>query len=597
MNILGISFGFHDSSVALIKEGKVFYAVSEERFSRIKQDSSFPVQAINFILKEASITIQEIDKVVYYEDNLLKLDRIITNSALDNNQEYFNKVINSWISNDNLNLENKIAINMGINPEDIICFEHHLSHASAAYYPSGFDESTIVILDGVGEYDTISIFKGEGNKISEIKKFKLPNSVGLFYSAYTSFLGFQVNEGEYKVMGMAPYGKPIYKDKILKTIKFEDDTFEIKKGYFNFLTPLNKLYTNKLVELFGEPRESEVPFFTPDFISLAPEYMNEEEKISLAQENLHYSNIAASLQSVTEDIVLNIIRKAIALTSCENLCLAGGVALNSVINGKVRDSLGIKNLFIQPAAGDSGSALGSALYYLNNYCDEKINYIQNTALLGEKLEYADIKADLFNNLYKEDISEFQNENSYFDKISDLIISGKVIGWVNGRFEWGPRALGARSILADPRKEEMKLIVNEKIKFREPFRPFAPSVLYEEAHKWFDIDEDLLANAPENFMLTVSNVKKEKREKIPAIVHVDGTARVQLVRKDVNYEYYMLIKSFFEKTGVPLILNTSFNLKGEPVVRTAKDALRTFSYSEMDYLAIYPFLVKSYWENI
>jgi carbamoyltransferase len=596
MYILGISFGFHDSSVALINNGILVSAVSEERFSRVKNDSSFPKKAVEYTLLNESISIDDIDKIVYYEDNLLKLNRIVEFSQYDG-QEYFNQTLNSWIEYDRLDIKSKIANLLQIDRSKIYTLKHHLSHIGSAFYPSGFSESAILTIDGVGEYETVTISKGKENTIELVDTIELPNSLGLFYSAYTSFLGFEVNEGEYKVMGMAPYGKPIYRDKILKTIDIDyvNKSFCINEKYFKFRASLTKLYTEKLEELFGEPREPNMPFFTPEYMNLAPIELSIENQRDIADKNLYYANIAASLQDVTQDIILLLVEKTIDLVPSKNLCISGGVALNSVANGKIRESFN-GNLFIQPSAGDSGSSLGAALYYYHHVLGNKREWSQNSALLGEKLFLSSIEEDINNNLFEEKVDHYNDLDEYLEQVSDLLIEGNVVGWVNGKFEFGPRALGSRSILADPRKEEMKLIVNEKIKFREPFRPFAPSVLYEEAHKWFNIKEDLPANAPENFMLTVCTVKDDKKGLIPAIVHTDGTARVQLVREDINPNYYRLIKNFYEKTGVPLILNTSFNLKGEPLVRTAQNAIRTFSYSEMDYLAMFPYVIHSFWNQ-
>ncbi len=598
MNILGIAFGYHDASIALIQNDKVEFAIAEEMFSRIKHDNSFPSKSLEFCLKELDLKINDLDYVVYYENNLLKFNRIIDSSIKNKNQQYFNDVLSSWINEDKFDVVNQISSLLGIDKSKIISLEHHTSHAAAAFFPSGFEKAAILTIDGVGEYDTVTIHKGKNNKLEKLYNQELPNSLGLFYSAFTSFLGFEVNEGEYKVMGMAPYGKPIYENEILKTINIDKVNYEfnINTDYFEFLTPMDKLYKRKLKDLFGEPRATDSPFFTKDTIELAPEYLTEEEKIILSEKNLFYANIASSLQKVTEDIILLLVQKALLISKCKKICIAGGVGLNSVANGKVSKLVGSNNIFIQPSSGDGGSSLGAALYFSNVTLGRKVIYKQNHSFLGHNLSYKSIKQDIKSNISKELMFEYTQRDEYYDKLSSLLVSQNVIGWVNEKFEWGPRALGARSIIADPRKKEMKHIVNEKIKFRELFRPFAPSVLEEYAHEWFDIEESLNDNSPENFMLSVSKVRDEKKEQIPAVVHVDGTSRVQLVRKNTNPNYYALIKSFYEKTGVPILMNTSFNLKGEPIVRTIEDAMRTFTYSEMDYLAVYPFIVESFWKR-
>ena len=592
MKILGLSFGFHDSSIVLLDNEKIVYAVSEEMYTRKKHDFSFPLKSIEKVFERLNITIDDIDKVVYYEDNLLKLERILTFCAKDDNIDYLKDTINLWLSENRIDLKEYISNKLGIEKDKIFTLNHHLSHAASAFFASGFKDALIITFDGVGEFETITVWEGKDLDLKKIDSYELPDSLGLFYSAFTSFLGFEVNEGEYKVMGMAPYGTPKYLNKILKTIKIDKERkrFHINPEYFNFTTPTDRLYTKKFLEVFGKPREKELPFFTKDFQEFIPNHLTNEEINTLIQRNEYYADIASSVQKVTEDIILMIIENHFNNSFSKNLCLSGGVALNSVANGIIRKKIDPSGFFIQPAAGDAGSAMGAALFYAK----KKIKL--ESALLGEEFDKNDILKAIEKNIYLEEVERIDDLVKFLEKVSQLLLEQKVIGWFYGRFEWGPRALGSRSIIADPRDEKIKLIINEKVKYREPFRPFAPSVLFEEAHKWFEIKNNLDKNAPENFMLTVTQVKEEVKDKIKAVVHIDGTARIQLVRKEINPVYYQLIKNFYEKSKVPIILNTSFNLKGEPIVRDPNDAIRTFSYSKMDYLAIYPYLIKSYWND-
>lgn len=592
MKILGLSFGFHDSSIVLLDDQEIVYAASEEMYSRKKHDFSFPFKSIERVFEKLDITIDDIEKVVYYEDNLLKLERILTFCAKDGNIDYLKETVDLWLSENRIDIKEYISDKLGIKKDKIFTLNHHLSHASSAFFASGFEDALVITFDGVGEFETITVWEGNDLELKKIQSYKLPDSLGLFYSAFTSFLGFEVNEGEYKVMGMAPYGKPKYLNKIFKTIKIDEEkkSFSIEREYFNFTTPTDRLYTKKFLEVFGEPREKELPFFTKDFKEYIPENLTNDEVNTIVQKNEYYADIAASVQKVTENIILMIIEKYLKNSFSKNLCLSGGVALNSVANGLIRKKIDPSGFFIQPAAGDAGSAMGAALFFAK----KKIKL--ESALLGEEFNEDDILRAIEKNIYLEEVEKFNDLDAFLEKVSQLLIEQKVIGWFYGRFEWGPRALGSRSIIADPRDEKMKLIINERVKYREPFRPFAPSVLYEEAHNWFEVKKDLDKNAPENFMLTVTQAKEDKKDKIKAVVHVDGTARVQLVREEINPSYYGLIKKFYEKSGVPIILNTSFNLKGEPIVRDPNDAIRTFSYSKMDYLAIYPYLIKSYWND-
>lgn len=594
MNALGVSFGYHDSAAALVIDGRVVAAAQEERFSRIKNDDNFPSAAIEFCLKEAGLKIKNIDAITYYEDHFLKLDRIINSSLVANNVSYLAKNIDFYISNNLLDIKKFIAQKLDFPIEKIHSYPHHLSHASSAFYCSPFDRSAILSVDGVGEYDTISFWRGTRDGIEKLHSISLPNSLGLVYSAFTSFLGFEVNEGEYKVMGMAPFGKPIYMDKIRLTFKkYQDGEFEVDETFYEFITPSKTMYTEKFVDLFGEPRPQHLAFFTPGYEQWASPSIKASDLPDIAKRNSYYADIAASLQAVTEDIMISLSKRAMELSGESNLCIGGGVGLNSVANAKIKKVLKPKGLFVQPASGDAGSSIGSALYHYHTNTKKTVVQPLVTALLGKSYSYEEIKGAINASLPLEEVFEFDNNDELVEFVVNAICDKKVIGLLNGRFEWGPRALGARSILADPRGNDIKHIVNEKIKFRELFRPFAPSVLAEFAHEWFELEPDIAPSEPENFMLSVVNVKSEKKAIIPAVTHVDGTARVHLVREDVNPFFYKLIKAFYAKSGVPMLLNTSFNLKGEPVVSSPKDAILSFSYCHMDYLVMSPFVVKSY----
>ena len=595
LKVLGLSFGYHDSSASLVIDGEFIAGTQEERYTRKKHDASFPQNSIEFCLRFANLSLSEIDHIVYHENTALKLDRILNTSIQNNVPEYLSGVINSWIEEDAFSVESKIAELLNFPIEKITCIDHHEAHASSAFFPSPFESAAILTIDAVGEYETTSIYKGNGNDLEKIKSHELPNSIGLFYSAYTSFLGFEVNEGEYKIMGMAAFGDPIFTDKIKETIEINGNgEITINTDYFQFLTPTSLLYTQKLVELFGSPRKYDTPFFTPAFIDMAPEGYSREEKNSLAATNKMYADIAASLQKITEEIILKLVNHAIDITGYDQVCLAGGVALNSVANGLLRDKANLSKIFIQPAAGDGGSSLGAALHYSHNTLNIARGKNFWSCYKGESWN----KEEILGQIEKYTIEKYEridDRSQYFDRLTDILISKNVVGWHNGRAEWGPRALGCRSILADPTHPDTQEIVNRKIKFREPYRPFAPSVLAEHAHEWFEFKGDAELANPDSFMLAIADVKEEKKGQIPAVTHADGTARIQLVWKETNPDYYNLIHTFYKKSGVPILLNTSFNLRGEPIVNSPYDAILTFSYSDMDYLAMPPFLVSNFWE--
>ena len=584
MIILGISCYFHDASAALISDGQLIAAAEEERFTRIKHDYSYPTNAIEFCLKKASIDASDIDYVVFFEKPFTKFERLLKTAIQGFPRTYwmFAQSMRTWLF-DKLWIKGLIADHLKIDPKNIMFSEHHISHAASAYYCSPFKESAILTFDGVGEWATTTIGKGTGGKLEIEDEIHFPHSLGLLYSAFTAFLGFEVNEGEYKVMGMAPYGKPKYVSEVYKIIRInEDNSFWLDQKYLSFHYSTKKSFTKKMIQLFGEPRDANIPFFTKS--SGYPSYFGDKpsnfEELSVY--NQHYADIAASIQIVAEEMILELATEACRRSGSNNLCLAGGVALNSVANGRILRETPVENLYIQPAAGDGGCALGAALYLWHDGLGNSENrFIMDHAYWGE--EYNDdqiskaIDSSEFNSQY------INNEDDLLDMTVDRLTSGKVIGRFNGRFEWGPRSLGNRSILADPRNNEMKDLVNTKIKFREPFRPFAPSALAEITESYFE-----LPNATDNmaarFMLLVTNVHEDKQDLIPAVSHM-GTARVQTVYKETNSSYYNLIERFGQSTGVPILLNTSFNVRGEPIVSSPHDALNTFRNSGIDTLVI------------
>jgi len=562
---LGISCYYHDSAAALLKDGHVIAAVEEERFSRKKFDDDFPKMAIKWCLKDANISPEQISSVAFYDKPILKFERLLDNyiavaprglySFLDTIPKWLHKRL--WIKND---IKKSLKGFKG----DIIFPEHHLSHAAYSFYTSPFEESAILTTDGVGEWSTTSIGMGHGNSVKLLQDIRWPHSLGLFYSAFTYFLGFQVNEGEYKLMGLASFGKPKYYDLIwdnLIDVK-DDGSIHLNMNYFAFT--YDKIMTNeKFSELFGIKRRNE----------------NEETK------QIHF-DIGASAQKVLEDVLLRMVEHVYKKTQSENLCLGGGVALNGVANYRIFKESSFKNVHIPPSPGDAGSAVGCAQYLYFSHNNQK-RIIQDTRktiieniYVGPSFSANEIKKFLDT---KDIEYEELDDTTVIQKCAKLISEGNVVGWHQGKMEWGPRALGNRSILADPRKKEMKDILNEKIKHRESFRPFAPSILEEYVSEYFDM------NIPSPYMLMVAPVKKP--DKIPAVTHVDGTGRVQTVSKNSNPLYHKLITEFYELTGVPVIINTSMNVKGEPIVNTPEQAYNMLTKTDMDYLFIKNFMVR------
>ena len=564
MYSLGISCYYHDSAAALLKDGHVVAAVEEERFSRKKFDDGFPKMAIDWCMKEANISPSDLDSVAFYDKPVLKFERLLDNyiAVAPRGLYSFLDVIPKWLHK-RLWIKNDVKKILKGFKGEIIFPEHHMSHAAHAFYTSTFDESAILTIDGVGEWSTTSFGYGKNNSIKLSDDIRWPHSLGLFYSAFTYFLGFKVNEGEYKLMGLSSYGKPKYRDIILDNlIDVKDDgSIRLNMDYFAFT--YDKVMTNeKFSNLFEiKPRKK-------------------DEKM----EQIHF-DIGASAQLVLEEVLLKMAEHVHKQTKMKNLCLGGGVALNGVANYRILKEGPFDNLHIPPSPGDAGSAIGCAQYLYHNYkknkriIEEKSNRIKNNIYVGPSFSNEQIKSFLEKNSID---YEYLDENELLTKTAKLISEKNIVGWYQGKMEWGPRALGNRSILADPRDANMKDVLNEKIKHRESFRPFAPSILEEYASEYFDID----ISSP--YMLFVAPVKKP--DKIPAVTHVDGTGRLQTVSKLSNPLYYDLITEFFKITDIPVIINTSMNVMGEPIVNSPEDAFRMWARTEMDNLVLGNYLL-------
>ncbi len=589
MYILGISCYFHDASAALLKDGVLLAAAEEERFSRIKHDFEFPEKAIDFCLATEGIEAQDVDYVMFFEKPFVKFERLLlcTMQTFPRSMKLFREAMVTWLG-DKLWVKHLLQNKLGISPEKILFSEHHLSHAASSFYCSPYDESAILTVDGVGEWTTAALGVGKGTDIKLIKEINFPHSLGLLYSAFTAFLGFEVNEGEYKVMGMAPFGEAKYVDRVYETVKVDDDGgFELDMDLFSFHYSSEKTFNKNFEKIFGSPRDSGLNFFTPT--SGYPSYFGEKPPNfeEIGRQNQYYADIAASIQVVTEEIMVKMANYAYRETGMSKLCMAGGCALNSVANRRILKETPFEEIYIHPAAGDGGAAVGAALYGYHALLGKPRHFIMEHAYWGQ--EHSPEDAEQF--LKENDIpyNFIEDDDKLIEQVTQGLLDGKVVGWHQGRFEWGPRALGNRSIIADPSRADMKDIVNVKIKFREPFRPFAPSILVEKAGEYFDL-EDAEKHYPARFMLYVTDVKEDKRAKLPAITHVDGTGRLQTVIKDLNPKYYKLIESVGDATGVPVVLNTSFNLKGEPIVNTPAEAFNSFNASGMDLLVIGNYIV-------
>ncbi|MDC3315295.1 carbamoyltransferase [Candidatus Thioglobus sp.] len=592
MYILGLSALYHDSAAALLKNGEIIAAAQEERFTRKKHDAGFPHHAIQYCLKEAGISASEIDNVVFYEKPFVKFERLLETYLAFAPKGFisFAKAMPVWIKDklfqkSALIKELKSTLGEDVNWRERLLFsEHHLSHAASAYYPSPFESAAVLTLDGVGEWTTTSLAIGKGRDLKVVKEIHFPHSLGLLYSAFTYYTGFKVNSGEYKVMGLAPYGEPLYADLIREKLitVAEDGSFQLDMSYFDYATGLT-MTNKKFNALFGGlPRAS---------------------GMELTQREM---DLAASIQKVTEDIVLELVKDIAKETGERNLCLAGGVALNCVANGKLLREKIFDNIWIQPASGDAGGALGAALstWYLHHN-KERIASKERDSMkgtyLGPEFSATEIEAELTacGAIFKK-----LSENNLTDEVAAALADERAVGWMQGRMEFGPRALGGRSIIADPRSPIMQKQLNLKVKYRESFRPFAPSILREDVSEWFEHDTD----SP--YMLLVADVNENKRRamtkeeealfgidklnvprsSVPAITHVDYSARIQTVHKDTNPRYHAVISKFKEKTGCPLVVNTSFNVRGEPIICTPTDAFKCFMGTEMDVLAVGNFLL-------
>jgi len=607
MKILGISAFYHDSAACIIENGEIVAAAQEERFTRKKHDHSFPINAIKFCLEYSGTSIEELSAIAFYEKPLIKFERLLETyyAFSPKGLKQFIQAIPVWI-NEKLFIKSLIKKELSKIEKvkkipKILFSEHHLSHAASAFYPSPFEEAAILTVDGVGEWATASIGIGEGNKIKLLKEMHFPHSLGLLYTAFTYFLGFKVNSGEYKLMGLSPYGNP-KSEKTLEFIKlikehlvhiFEDGSILLNQEYFNYATGLEMINEKKWERLFGFPRR-------------LPE-------TELLQE---HCDLAYAIQKVTEEIIFKMAGHAKLLTGKDKLCMAGGVALNCVANGKLLKSGMFDDIWVQPAAGDAGGALGAALAVYHLYFDKPRLIVFPDAMKGSYLgpEYSHIDIEKTARKYKAKYKYYDNFEQLCEDVAKLIAEGKVIGWFQGRMEWGPRALGNRSILGDARNPEMQKKLNLKIKYRESFRPFAPSVLYEDVNKYFDTDkpspymlfiayvlEELRNKLPENYYeLPIREKLYTLRSSLPAITHIDFSARIQTVHKETNPRYYMLISKFKELTGCSVIVNTSFNVRGEPIVCSPEDAYKCFMRTEMDYLVMGNYLFdkkeQPYWEE-
>ena len=584
-SILGISAFYHDSAACILKDGEIVAAAQEERFTRKKHDSSYPHNSVEFVLKYSNLKLNDVDQIVFFEKPFLKFERLLETYVAFAPKGFisFSKAMPLWIKEKlfqkNFLFNNLKEHDSNYNSDKNIFFsDHHLSHAASAFFPSPFEEAAVLTADGVGEWATTTVAIGNGNNLKIHKEIHFPHSLGLLYSAFTYYTGFKVNSGEYKLMGLAPYGKPIYLNKVKKLIDVkEDGTFRLDQNFFNYATGLT-MTNNKFNELFGQkPRNPRT------------------EKISQ-----FHMDIAASIQSLTEEIMIKLAKSIRKEYGMKNLCLAGGVALNCVANGKILKERIFDNIWIQPASGDAGGSLGAALalWHIENKKERKINIKDNMkgSYLGNEFTQDQIEYELNKIGAKYDILEY---DELIDKTTEHLIDEKAIGWFQGRMEFGPRALGNRSIIGDPRSDKMQKNLNLKVKYRESFRPFAPSILKEDLDKWFDIKTE----SP--YMLLVADIKLEKkiemteeqnklfgieklnvkRSEIPAVTHVDYSSRIQTVCKSTNKIYYDLISKFREKTGCPIIVNTSFNVRGEPIVNTPTDAFKCFMGTELDFLVI------------
>jgi carbamoyltransferase len=595
MYVLGISCYYHDAAAALLEDGVLVAAAEEERFTRRKHDFGFPHHAIAFCLRQAGIEACDLDYVVFYEKPLLKFERILmtTLQTFPRSWGVFRESMIAWF-NEKLWIKGRILTALDIPAKKLLFVEHHLSHAASAFFCSPYAEAAIVTVDGVGEWTTATMgrasadWDGSGrNAIELFDEIRFPHSLGLLYSAFTAFLGFRVNNGEYKVMGMAPYGRPNRQGDVYRLIEVgEDGGFRLNMDYFSFHHSTSRTFNDNFVELFGEPRVHDSVFYTP---TTHPERDHPQWDGATARRNQHYADIAASIQRVTEDTLLKIVTHAHRRTGLNRLCLAGGVALNSVANGRILRETPFQDVFIQPAAGDSGGALGAALYAWHVLLGRPRLFVLDHAYWGEGYSRDEVRTAVHAAGWPH--RKLADPERLAEMMVDDLCAGRVIALFQGRFEWGPRALGNRSILADPRRAEMKEIVNARIKYREPFRPFAPVILEHRAADFYAGVGDAARHFPLRYMLMVCPTKDGQGERIQAVTHRGGTGRLQTVRREWNPLYYRVVELFGEATGVPVLLNTSFNLRGQPIVNRPGEALHTFGQSDIDTLYMDGFVVR------
>lgn len=561
MYILGISCFYHDAAACLLKDGILIAASEEERFTRKKHDIRFPEKAIEYCLKEAKITSEDIAYVAFYEKPYLKFERLLY-SHLETFPKSFWTFIKStpgWI-NEKLRVTKIIKKKLKYHG-DVLFVDHHMAHAAGTFLVSPFDSAAILTIDGVGEWTTTALGHAKGNDITLTKTIDFPNSIGLLYSTATAHLGFKVNNDEYKVMGLAPYGKPTYYDNFKKLIDIkEDGSYRLDMSYFKYHYA-TRMPSKKYIEEFGPIRTKE------------------------SAVDQRHKDLAASVQKITEEVMLKILNNLYKETKNDNLVISGGVALNSVANGKVLRNTPFKNIYIQPAASDAGTCVGAAYFVYNTLLGNKRKYVMHDAYLGPGYTTEEIKEFLDKNDIK--YSVFSSDEELVKKTAELIVDN-VIGWFQGRMEWGPRALGSRSILSNPTKPDMQDILNLKVKHREKFRPFAPVVCEDDALKYFDCDNPV--PIPTDFMLMVYPIHKDKQKLIPAVTHVDGSGRLQTIRREQNHLYYDVIKEFGKLSGVPILINTSFNIRGEPIVCTPFHAYRCMMGTGIDYLVMDKFLI-------
>jgi carbamoyltransferase len=559
VNILGLSCFYHDAGACLLQEGVLVAAASEERFSRRKHDSAFPIHAIRYVLSQGEITADAIDAVVFYDKPILKFERLLKSQlhSFPLSFRHFVDGMPQWM-NTRLRLPRFLEQELGYTGP-LLYSEHHLSHAASAFYTSGWEEASVLTVDGVGEWTTASWGVGQGNHLQIKGELHFPHSLGLLYSAFTWYCGFKVNSAEYKLMGLAPYGEPRFVEAIRELVHIAPDgTFQLDMRYFDFVQG-NRMFNRRFEELLGRPRR---PLNATDMED-------------------HYMDVACSIQAITEEIMVKLARSVVDRTGMPQLCLSGGVALNCVANGAILASGAVEDLWIHPAAGDAGGAVGAAYFLWNGLLGKPRQPRMDNPYLGPGYDEDEIRRALdahgavYQRLARQDL---------LDEVAAFVDTAHVVGWYQGRMEWGPRALGHRSILGDARHPEMRSIMNRRIKMREGFRPFAPTVLEDHLQDWFHLDR------PSPYMLLVAPVR-EDAPPLPAVTHVDGSARVQTINARQDPLYHDLIQTFFQRTGCPVMINTSMNVRGEPIVNTPEDAYLCFMRTHMDALAVGPFLLR------